>query len=168
MSTSNNQTYSDVRNQKIKDITNAYYELLNNYISTYNDYLDGKYVNGSKSQTEKNLKDYNTQLYNIAYQLKKNNDNVKKSANSTIKDFNFDVDKINSINNTLYTLQDRQDEYKSISNLSEQISQLIRHENKVFWIRLFIIIMLLFCILYLTVVIYSNENPNAYIPIIST
>jgi cell division protein FtsL len=153
-------TFQTIRDQKIKSITDAYYNILSQYVTTYNLYLGAD--ESSKQEYQIKLKDLNTQLFNIATKLKKNNDAVKDTANYTFSQFNFDTDKIKTITEVVNDLQNRQTDYTSISNLTEQVQQLTRYENKIFWIRLILIILLAFSIFYVLTVIKHDEKSTFF------
>lgn len=154
-------TYADARNQKIKSITNAYYKTLNQYVNTYNLYLQASDT-VTASQYQQQLQELNTQLFNIATKLKKNNDLVRDSANDSFQKFDFDSKKIQDITQVVNDLQSRQSDYTSISNLTEQVQQLTRYENKIFWIRLILILLLVFSIFYVLTVIKHDENSTFF------
>jgi hypothetical protein len=154
-------TFKDARDQKLKSITNTYYDILSKYVDTYNKYLQSQTSEIAQGY-QNDLKDLNTQLFNIATKLKANNDSVKKTANDSFQKFEFDVGKIQKITQVVNDLQNRQSDYASVSNLTEQVQQLTRYENKIFWIRLILILLLVFSIFYVLTVIKNDEKSTFF------
>jgi len=149
-----------VRDQKIKAITNQYYTMLTDYIQSYNYYL-----NGQNGITESILKTKNDQLLSVASQLQKNNDQVKNDAATMFNNYKLD--------SSLYTassdikqlgndLQVRQQEISSSQQLASQMQQLTRYQNKIFWIRLVLFLVLLVGIVYIGYSIHT-KNPEFWL-----
>lgn len=134
-------TYVSVREEKMKLISDMYYRQLNDYIQTYTSYLNGQ--NGVTSDT---VAQKNNALLQIASQIKKNNQQIKQDAATIFQQYQESNGSVSqnarNVQQLNRDLQSRNQDMTSYQQLTLQMQELTRHQYKIFWIRLFFVLLL--------------------------